>query len=212
MIYKEYIKSYKWKKRKKEYIKKFWDKCWVCENEWKQLHHRTYKNLWNEKDEDLILLCRRCHHKLHFWFDWYLYEEIFFIDEEKLKHREEFTKVLYSKEEKYIELNNKRKQKLKEIWEKNIEFQRNIWNNFIQKFWIKTYIDFCEIYKEINNFKEIFNYYWIDYDKEMYYSFKGVIANTKRFWITMDNILKFWYKKITRWEYDNINNEKQIIF
>ena len=28
-------------------------------------YHETYENLWNEKDEDLTVLCKTCHSRVH---------------------------------------------------------------------------------------------------------------------------------------------------
>lgn len=71
--YKEYLKSKHWQDVKNRYYKSKLPKridgvcvCKVC-NEKKSLslHHRTYKNMGNERLNDLILLCQECHHIAH---------------------------------------------------------------------------------------------------------------------------------------------------
>lgn len=38
----------------------------MCEeSKFLQLHHKTYKNLGNEKLSDLVYLCNKCHHETH---------------------------------------------------------------------------------------------------------------------------------------------------
>jgi hypothetical protein len=67
--YKAYLKSPQWKQKKIEYkLSQRYDSCWACDLpapislKGFNLHHRTYKNLYNEKVEDLVLLCQP-HHK-----------------------------------------------------------------------------------------------------------------------------------------------------
>jgi hypothetical protein len=67
--YKSYINSEQWKdisSKAKERAK--W-KCQLCnkggDNTTLHTHHRTYENLGEEKDEDLIVLCSNCHAKFH---------------------------------------------------------------------------------------------------------------------------------------------------
>ena len=41
--------------------------CGLCGSKKQiQVHHRTYKNQYNEKPEDLIVLCHTCHEYLTF--------------------------------------------------------------------------------------------------------------------------------------------------
>jgi hypothetical protein len=59
--YKSYLKTKHWKNKQK--IKKC---CFICgSKENLHLHHNTYNNLWKEKYEDLICLCREHHFGLH---------------------------------------------------------------------------------------------------------------------------------------------------
>ena len=64
--YKEYIKSNKWKKKRKELIDSIGYACEQCGVEHHlHVHHKTYKNLGNEPLKDLQLLCRMCHLSKH---------------------------------------------------------------------------------------------------------------------------------------------------
>ena len=64
--YKRYLQSDEWKE-KREKIMVFWDfKCALCFSpRGLQVHHRTYARVGNERLQDLILLCNRCHGKFH---------------------------------------------------------------------------------------------------------------------------------------------------
>ncbi len=70
--YDKYIKSPLWESRKQDLFKNLKvDKpeCEVCGSTNKvQVHHNTYENLTSfrgEKDKDLIIVCRDCHHQFH---------------------------------------------------------------------------------------------------------------------------------------------------
>lgn len=73
MNYYEYIQSDKWKEIRSRYFKSKYPKRCACCNKPKghcfQLHHKTYKDLGNEKLSDLVLLCKDCHKKLHEFFN-----------------------------------------------------------------------------------------------------------------------------------------------
>jgi len=67
--YKAYLKSPQWREKKTLYkLSGRMFSCWACDkpapNDYKgfNLHHRTYKNLYEEKLEDFALLCQP-HHK-----------------------------------------------------------------------------------------------------------------------------------------------------
>jgi len=66
--YKQYITSNEWAKVKKRYWNsKLPKECYVCgvlEGK-KDLHHRTYKNLGNERLMDLVPVHRECHFDIH---------------------------------------------------------------------------------------------------------------------------------------------------
>jgi hypothetical protein len=64
--YQDYIKSSKWKEKSEAAKKRAGYRCQVCNDEnFLNVHHRTYENLGNENDNDLTVLCASCHEKFH---------------------------------------------------------------------------------------------------------------------------------------------------
>jgi len=64
--YYEYLKSAKWAVIRDRILKRDGYKCTRCDNKaFLQVHHLTYDNIFEEKDEDLITLCKKCHRKEH---------------------------------------------------------------------------------------------------------------------------------------------------
>ena len=64
--YLRYIESEKWFILKNRIKKRDKNKCTKCNSNLNlQVHHLTYENLFNEKDEDLITLCSKCHKDFH---------------------------------------------------------------------------------------------------------------------------------------------------
>ena len=65
--YKDYIKSKEWLQMKLDPIQERGFKCEKCgkPTHWLQLHHKTYKRLYNERGNDLLLVCGFCHLKIH---------------------------------------------------------------------------------------------------------------------------------------------------
>jgi len=60
-----YLKSKEWKE-KRDLVMEFYNyKCTDCNNRATDVHHLTYKNIFKEKFDDLIPLCRNCHNKKH---------------------------------------------------------------------------------------------------------------------------------------------------
>jgi hypothetical protein len=61
----EYLKSEHWKKKSREIRDR--DKiCRVCEkNSVDDVHHLSYDRLYDEREEDLVGVCRKCHNKIH---------------------------------------------------------------------------------------------------------------------------------------------------
>lgn len=54
--------------------KKFRGKCMCCANHLEQyeviIHHLRYDNLWRERMNDLVAICRSCHDAIHFeWWE-----------------------------------------------------------------------------------------------------------------------------------------------
>lgn len=65
--YLEYIQSAKWAMFKLSIVAKRGQQCERCQTRGPvDLHHRTYRNLFNEKPEEVELLCRGCHEQEHF--------------------------------------------------------------------------------------------------------------------------------------------------
>ncbi|MBK7380736.1 MAG: hypothetical protein IPJ03_17400 [Ignavibacteriales bacterium] len=64
--YREYLESPEWQEKRKVKLKQANNKCQVC-NSSKNLHihHRTYERIFNEKPEDLTVLCSDCHQLFH---------------------------------------------------------------------------------------------------------------------------------------------------
>jgi hypothetical protein len=64
-----YLKSPKWNTKRKEIFKDRNGHCERCKIDVSkiiyQVHHKTYKNIFNEPNEDLELLCKPCHEKEH---------------------------------------------------------------------------------------------------------------------------------------------------
>ena len=62
----EYIKSKEWQKKKLLHLLFANYKCQVCGSTNNlELHHITYERLTTEQLEDLAILCRNCHQKIH---------------------------------------------------------------------------------------------------------------------------------------------------
>ena len=65
MTYAEYINSPEWAEKRKA-VRLRDKKCQKCgRKRFLHVHHLTYENFGNEKLEDLILLCNRCHDLEH---------------------------------------------------------------------------------------------------------------------------------------------------
>ncbi len=64
--YYAHIKSKEWAKFRRKAIKNAHGRCNVCNNTRNlQVHHKTYKNLGNERLEDVQVLCNGCHLNKH---------------------------------------------------------------------------------------------------------------------------------------------------
>jgi hypothetical protein len=64
-VYREYITSWLWTKRKEAYYAKHAKECAICKSPHVDLNHIYYGNYGFERDEDLIPLCRPHHEALH---------------------------------------------------------------------------------------------------------------------------------------------------
>lgn len=67
--YRAYIQSAQWRTTRQRYWKsKLPKECYVCDaprSPGMHLHHRTYKNLGNERLMDLVPVCPKCHEVVH---------------------------------------------------------------------------------------------------------------------------------------------------
>jgi len=64
--YHEYLETPAWQKKRRMAFKKYGRVCSECNSTEKLcVHHKTYENIFNEKVEDLQILCWICHEKLH---------------------------------------------------------------------------------------------------------------------------------------------------
>lgn len=64
--YKEYLLSPEWKKIRKRILKRANYKCEICKvARAYQVHHKTYKRIFKERDTDLIAICGTCHQDKH---------------------------------------------------------------------------------------------------------------------------------------------------
>ena len=64
--YQEYLQTDHWQETRKRALKRAGFKCQLCSSNGKlHVHHRTYENLGNENNADLIVLCETCHGKFH---------------------------------------------------------------------------------------------------------------------------------------------------
>lgn len=67
--YREYINSPAWRKKREDYWRSGMPKnCYCCgtpRHSGMHLHHRTYKNLGNERLMDLAPMCQTCHERIH---------------------------------------------------------------------------------------------------------------------------------------------------
>lgn len=64
--YQNYLLSNEWAQLKIDIYEARGRKCEQCGNTRQlHIHHLTYKNIYNEEPEDLIILCKPCHEKEH---------------------------------------------------------------------------------------------------------------------------------------------------
>ena len=61
-----YLASPEWDNKRKQCLTSAHYVCESCNRKLPlEVHHITYKNLYNEKPRDLVALCRRCHQDIH---------------------------------------------------------------------------------------------------------------------------------------------------
>jgi len=111
MPYKEYLETKHWEITRKRILEKANYKCQLCSSKKNlNVHHNTYKNRGQEKDEDLIVLCKKCHTKFHDKHNDLIYknniedDEIFdFVDDIiKSQEKSQYIKNYCYKNKKYL--------------------------------------------------------------------------------------------------------------
>lgn len=69
MDYHSYIRSQEWRDKAEQAKKRAGYRCQLCNKSTEETqlhaHHRTYERLFNEKIEDITVLCAECHAKFH---------------------------------------------------------------------------------------------------------------------------------------------------
>lgn len=66
MPYREYLRTSEWRARRLVALERAEHRCQVCNTpERLDVHHRTYEHIGEERDEDLLVLCRGCHGLFH---------------------------------------------------------------------------------------------------------------------------------------------------
>lgn len=70
--YTKHINSDRWERRRQQAIQDVGGTCQFIKNgklcgstDRIQVHHLSYDNLGNEKPEDLLVVCRECHRRVH---------------------------------------------------------------------------------------------------------------------------------------------------
>lgn len=64
--YQLYLRSAKWKSKRKARIFQDSGQCVFCGSRHKlEVHHKTYQRFGNEQLNDLVTLCEACHKKTH---------------------------------------------------------------------------------------------------------------------------------------------------
>lgn len=63
--YHAYLNSKEWQAKRRKILKMAGYKCRKCGARATQVHHETYKRIYNEKLTDLTALCADCHNSIH---------------------------------------------------------------------------------------------------------------------------------------------------
>lgn len=67
--YSDYLKSGHWRERRKRALTLAGNRCQECGGlDHLEVHHLTYARIFHERDDDLVVLCRRCHGRRHHFF------------------------------------------------------------------------------------------------------------------------------------------------
>jgi 5-methylcytosine-specific restriction endonuclease McrA len=64
--YQTYLNSIKWKSKRLKVLQRAKFRCEQCKSrQATQVHHKTYKRIFNEPLSDLLAVCAPCHRKIH---------------------------------------------------------------------------------------------------------------------------------------------------
>ena len=63
--YRRYLLSPAWREKRENILKRDSYLCVSCGQKAQQVHHLTYKNIYNEKESELVSICIDCHNKEH---------------------------------------------------------------------------------------------------------------------------------------------------
>lgn len=63
--YRQYLQSDTWKTKRKAVLQAAGFRCRRCGAPATEVHHETYKRIYNEQMSDLTALCRTCHEAAH---------------------------------------------------------------------------------------------------------------------------------------------------
>lgn len=64
--YRDYLRTQHWRHRRKLALKQANYRCELCgATEELCVHHLSYERLWAELDEDLAVVCTKCHERIH---------------------------------------------------------------------------------------------------------------------------------------------------
>lgn len=64
--YYQYLKSAQWREKRKFALEFYGNRCGLCGSRFNlEIHHRSYKNIFKELMEDLMILCETCHKRHH---------------------------------------------------------------------------------------------------------------------------------------------------
>lgn len=65
--YSEYLMTDHWQEVREAALERAEYKCQLCgiRNVQFNVHHNNYRCLWNERESDVIVLCRKCHARHH---------------------------------------------------------------------------------------------------------------------------------------------------
>lgn len=66
MPYSAYLRTTYWEEKRKQALDRARHRCQTCNSmDDLQVHHRTYERRGHERPDDLTVLCRTCHRKIH---------------------------------------------------------------------------------------------------------------------------------------------------